>query len=68
MSETSPMMRTNPIQIKTKTNQYSLNTMPFDPTQNSPPSLWKIRLSKRLGVENKLKTSITHVLNNSCIE
>jgi len=29
--------------------QYSLNTMRFDPTQNSPPSLWKMRLNKRVG-------------------
>jgi hypothetical protein len=29
--------------------QYSLNTMRFDPTQNSPPSLWKMRLNNRVG-------------------
>ncbi len=44
-----------PMQIKNKTaDQYSLNNIPFDPTQNSPPSLWKIRLNKRIG-ETPLK-------------
>jgi hypothetical protein len=29
--------------------QYSLNNTSFDPTQNSPPSIWKMRLNKRVG-------------------
>ena len=36
------------IPVKHITEQYSLNTMRFDPTQNSPPSLWKMRLNKRV--------------------
>ncbi len=31
------------------TEQYSLNHMRFDPTQNSPPTLWKMRLNQRVG-------------------
>jgi hypothetical protein len=38
-----------PIKLKHMTEQYSLNNIQFDPTQNSPPSLWKIRLNKRIG-------------------
>ena len=39
-----------PIEIPKKQNeQYSIKSNCFDPTQNSPPSLWKIRLNKRLG-------------------
>jgi hypothetical protein len=41
--------RARPIDIKIVTNQYSLNNVAFDPTQNSPPSLWKMRLHKRIG-------------------
>jgi hypothetical protein len=54
-----------PIQIKNITDQYSSNNTRFDPTQNSPPSLWKIRLNKRIG-ENPLK----HIYKNikSCTE
>ena len=40
---------TIPIPIKHITEQYSLNAMRFDPTQNSPPSLWKMRLNQRIG-------------------
>jgi len=38
-----------PIQMKPRTDQYSLSHLPFDPVQNSPPSMWKMRLNKRLG-------------------
>jgi hypothetical protein len=38
---------TLPIPIIIK--QYNLNNSSFDPTQNSPPSLWKMRLNKRIG-------------------
>ena len=40
---------------KMKTEHYSLNHTQFDPTQNSPPSLWKIRLNKRIGGGNPLR-------------
>lgn len=42
-----------PIQIK-KNEQYSLSNIQFNPIQNSPPSLWKLRLNKRIG-ETHLK-------------
>lgn len=59
MAIAMPLATAMPIPIKNKINQYSLSTMPFDPTQNSPPSLWKIRLNKRIhGMENPLKTSV----------
>ena len=54
--------KARPMPIKHITDQYSLNTMQFDPTQNSPPSLWKIRLNKRIGGDNPLKIS-----NKNCI-
>jgi hypothetical protein len=41
--------KTKPINITVQSkNVYSLNNMRFDPTQNSPPSLWKVRLNKRM--------------------
>jgi hypothetical protein len=44
---------TLPIQISkhiiNNNEQHSTKNGSFDPTQNSPPSLWKTRLSKRLG-------------------
>ena len=43
-----------PIQIKKINDQYSSSTVHFNPIQNSPPSLWKIRLNKRIG-DNPLK-------------
>ena len=43
-----------PNQLKPKSEQYSLNHMFFDPAQNSPPSIWKMRLNKRVG-ENPIK-------------
>jgi len=39
------------IPIKTKFEQYSLLHARFDPPQNSPPSMWKMRLNKRVGVK-----------------
>ena len=30
--------------------QYKLYNNQFEPTQNSPPSTWKIRLNKRIGL------------------
>jgi hypothetical protein len=41
--------------------QYSLSNIHFGPTQNSPPSLWKMRLNKRIGTDNPLKK--THSLH-----
>ena len=38
------------IPIKTKFEQYSLLHTRFDPPQNSPPSMWKMRLNNRVGV------------------
>jgi hypothetical protein len=38
--------RTRPIEIFQK--QYKLNHSLFDPTQNSPPSIWKMRLNSRI--------------------
>ena len=46
-----------PMPIKNKTEQYSLKHIPFDPTQNSPPSLWKMRLNKRIG-DNPLRKTM----------
>lgn len=37
------------IPTRTKLEQYSLLHTRFDPPQNSPPSLWKMRLNKRVG-------------------
>jgi hypothetical protein len=46
--------RSMPIPIKPMNAQYSLSKIQFDPIQNSPPSLWKLRLNKRIG-ETHLK-------------
>ena len=35
--------------IPIKKEQYNVINMRFDPVQNSPPSLWKMRLNHRLG-------------------
>ena len=45
-----------PIAIKqtTDTIQYNINSIRFDPTQNSPPSLWKMRLNKRVGNNSRI--------------
>lgn len=45
MYELPPLKKTIAIAIPT---QQSLINMRFDPTQNSPPSLWKLRLNKRV--------------------
>jgi hypothetical protein len=34
--------------VKDKGHQYCLKNVLFDPTQCSPPSVWKMRLKKRL--------------------
>ena len=45
--------KSSPISIqRPMAEQYNLIHMRFDPTQNSPPSLWKIRLNKRNGLGN----------------
>ena len=46
--------RSMPIQIKPMNEKYSLSKIQFEPIQNSPPSLWKMRLNKRIG-ETHLK-------------
>jgi hypothetical protein len=38
-----------------KNHQYSLSTIAFDPIQNSPPCLWKMRLNKRIEQGSKGK-------------
>jgi len=35
--------------IMNQNQEYSIKNNCFDPTQNSPPSVWKMRLNKRLG-------------------
>ena len=61
MDEKPIIIKSQPISISSNRNiqQYSLNNMRFDPTQNSPPSLWKMRLNKRVG-----DSPIKHVANN----
>ena len=51
-----PFSTSEPISIPTKMNdeQNSLLRMRIVPPQNSPPSLWKMRLNKRVG-ESKIK-------------
>ena len=48
--------------IMIQNEQYSIKNICFDPTQNSPPSVWKMRLTKRLGnspspIRNQYKES-----------
>lgn len=54
------------IQSKNISEQYSLNNLRFDPNQNSPPTLWKIRLNKRIGSSSPIK----HTMHNKplCVE
>ena len=61
MDEKPIMIKSQPISIISNRNvqQYSLNNKQFDPTQNSPPSLWKMRLNKRVG-----DSPIKNVVNN----
>jgi hypothetical protein len=44
-----PVSKTKSINIISQTKQYGLNNICLDPFQNSPPSLWKMRLNKRFG-------------------
>lgn len=48
MNEVCIINKTAPITIPFK-QQYNLKLGLFDPLQNSPPSIWKDRLNKRLG-------------------
>ena len=57
MNEIS-MLIAKPIPISMKNNQYSLSIKQIDPIQNSPPSLWKMRLQKRIGDNPLKKTNI----------
>ena len=61
MDEKPIMSKSQPISISTNRNvqQYSLNNMRFDPNQNSPPTLWKMRLNKRVG-----DSPIKNITNN----
>ena len=51
MDEKPIINKSQPISIISNrtVQQYSLNNMKFDPTQISTPSLWKMRLNKRVG-------------------
>jgi hypothetical protein len=55
------------IPTKSKLEQYSLLHTRFDPPQNSPPSLWKMRLNKRVGVlpPNDKKNGISSNLKDA---
>ena len=46
-------IHSQPIQIIRKIEQRGLFATRFDPPQNSPPSVWKMRLNKRVGQETK---------------
>ena len=52
MYDEIPHKHTQPINIpgKIKPEQNSLLSMRFVPPQNSPPSLWKMRLNNRVGI------------------
>ena len=52
---------TQPINIpsRLKTEQNSLLSMRFVPPQNSPPSLWKMRLNNRVGIKPRTSSSYT---------
>ena len=64
MDEKPIIIKSQPISIISNRimQQYSLNNMKFDPTQNSPPSLWKMRLNKRIG-----ETHLKHICRNNTI-
>ena len=44
-----PMSIAKALPIEIKREHYNLISARFDPIQNSPPSLWKMRLNKRMG-------------------
>jgi len=50
---------TQPINIpsRLKIEQNSLLSMRFVPPQNSPPSLWKMRLNNRVGIKPRTYTA-----------
>jgi hypothetical protein len=50
-----PLKRKISLPITITSNQSSLNNMRFDPNQNSPPTLWKLRLDKRVGSNSPIK-------------
>lgn len=54
-----PHKQTQPINIpsKIKPEQNSLLSMRFVPPQNSPPSLWKMRLNNRVGIKPRTYTT-----------
>lgn len=53
-TESSPIVIQNQSNIK----QYTLNNIPYEPPQNSPPSIWKLRLNKRIGGSPVKKISV----------
>ena len=52
-----PMSIAKALPIEIKREHYNLISARFDPIQNSPPSLWKMRLNKRIG-ENPLRKTM----------
>ena len=59
MYDEIPHKHTQPINIpgKIKPEQNSLLSMRFVPPQNSPPSLWKMRLQNRVGLKPRTYTT-----------
>ena len=59
MYDEIPHKHTQPINIpgKNKPEQNSLLSMRFVPPQNSPPSLWKMRLNNRVGIKPRTYTT-----------
>jgi len=58
-----------PIPIPSKnisSEQYSLNNMRFDPTQNSPPTQWKLRLNQRVG-NSPIKNVVMPINNKTTL-
>jgi hypothetical protein len=51
MNEVHVINKSLPISISIK-RQYNLKLGNFDPLQNSPPSIWKERLAKRINKTN----------------
>jgi hypothetical protein len=54
MNEVRVINKTPPITIPFK-QQYNLKHGLFDPLQNSPPSVWKERLNKRLSISKTMQ-------------
>lgn len=66
MNEVRVINKTPPITIPFK-QQYNLKHGLFDPLQNSPPSVWKERLNKRLSI-SKTYIGIISPSNDSTLK